>query len=393
MISSPSNAFDSCNDYLTDTRQQHPRSQDFLQPPSTAKDGRQSSRRANGSRTSRVDNTFVHKLYSLVNDPRYQHLIEWDCSGQSFLVRNVMEFSREVLPKHFKHSNFSSFIRQLNMYGFCKVNKSPRGHRSLVDERQVWEFSHSSFIRGRPELVDSIRRKTLDHNESKNAENQSHHHGNKRGTSLNNGGNNNNPAQNARMAMLQVNHSNISQQIVQLQANCNQVMQELAETRRRQDVHQRLMKDMMHFLMSQGANNSSQQQQPQQESNNYMDDVQQQQQLPPPIYITTPPESVYPPPPSSLQENNAPISTTGSLTMCIDSSPQQQHMPATPPFFAQESHHVVSAMPAYHALSTPSSPGPATPFTDDEAASVCSFQSPHTPNSAIAAFNTPDTFI
>lgn len=139
-------------------------------------------------------------------------------------------------------------------YGFCKVNKSPRGHRSLVDERQVWEFSHSSFVRGRPELVDSIRRKTLDHNESKNADNQSHHHGNKRGTSLNNGGNNNNnPAQNARMAMLQVNHSNISQQIVQLQANCNQVMQELAETRRRQDVHQRLMKDMMHFLMSQGG--------------------------------------------------------------------------------------------------------------------------------------------
>ncbi|KAI7887027.1 hypothetical protein K492DRAFT_121781 [Lichtheimia hyalospora FSU 10163] len=227
---SHSNLVDSCNDYLTDTCQ-HPPQQDFLQPPNTTKDGRQSLRRSN-SRTSRADNnTFVHKLYSLVNDPRYQHLIEWDCSGLSFLVRNVMEFSREVLPKHFKHSNFSSFIRQLNMqyshrYGFCKVNKSPRGHRSLVDERQVWEFSHSSFIRGRPELVDSIRRKTLDHNESKIADNQS-------------------------MAMLQVNHSNISQQIVQLQSNCNQVMQELAETRRRQDMHQKLMKDMMHFLMSQ----------------------------------------------------------------------------------------------------------------------------------------------
>lgn len=55
------------------------------------------------------------------------------------------------------------------------------------------------------------------------------------------------------MAMLQVNHSNISQQIVQLQANCNQVMQELAETRRRQDMHQKVMKDVMHFLMSQGV--------------------------------------------------------------------------------------------------------------------------------------------
>lgn len=61
-------------------------------------------------------------VYSLVNDPRYQHLIEWDTNGVSFLVRNVMEFSREVLPKHFKHSNFSSFIRQLNMQVF-KVDR------------------------------------------------------------------------------------------------------------------------------------------------------------------------------------------------------------------------------------------------------------------------------
>ena len=120
-----------------------------------------------------------------------------------------------------------------------------------------------------------------------------------------------------------------------------------------------------------------------------MDDLQQQH--PPPIYITTPPESVYPPS-SSLQEiNNAASSATSNMAMCVDSSPPQQQIPATPPFLAQEC--LVSAIPAYHALSTPSSPGPATPFTDDEAASVCSFQSPHTPNSAIAAFNPSDPFI
>lgn len=65
MMSCSNSVFDSCNDCLTDTcQQQHPRSQDFLQPPNTAKDGRQSScRRSNSSRTSRADNTFVHKLY------------------------------------------------------------------------------------------------------------------------------------------------------------------------------------------------------------------------------------------------------------------------------------------------------------------------------------------
>jgi hypothetical protein len=46
-------------------------------------------------------------------------------------------------------------------YGFYKVNKTPRGHRNAVDT-QVWEFSHPKFIRGRPDLLDEIRRKALD---------------------------------------------------------------------------------------------------------------------------------------------------------------------------------------------------------------------------------------
>lgn len=60
-------------------------------------------------------NTFVHKLYNMVLDDQFQHLIAWNYTGASFIVCNIMEFARDVLPKHFKHNNFSSFVRQLNM--------------------------------------------------------------------------------------------------------------------------------------------------------------------------------------------------------------------------------------------------------------------------------------
>jgi hypothetical protein len=36
-------------------------------------------------------------------DETSQHLIAFSKSGTSFSVFNTIEFSREVLPKHFKH--------------------------------------------------------------------------------------------------------------------------------------------------------------------------------------------------------------------------------------------------------------------------------------------------
>lgn len=109
----------------------------------------------------RQSSKFVYKLFRMVSDPDYQHLISWNRNGTSVMVCNFDEFAKEVLGKHFKHSNFSSFIRQLNMYGFYKVNKTPRGHRQSVDA-QIWEFSHPKFLRNRPDLLDDIRRKALD---------------------------------------------------------------------------------------------------------------------------------------------------------------------------------------------------------------------------------------
>lgn len=63
----------------------------------------------------RQSNRFVYKLMKMVSDPESQHLISFNPSGTSVVVTNFDDFAKDVLPKHFKHSNFSSFIRQLNM--------------------------------------------------------------------------------------------------------------------------------------------------------------------------------------------------------------------------------------------------------------------------------------
>ncbi|KAJ6451234.1 HSF-type DNA-binding-domain-containing protein [Mycena vitilis] len=98
---------------------------------------------------------FVKKLYMILEDNQNHDIIAWGPQGDRFTVKNPTELANSVLPRAFKHSNFSSFVRQLNKYDFHKL-------KSLDDDpydKETWTFRHRRFRAGDRTALQSIKRK------------------------------------------------------------------------------------------------------------------------------------------------------------------------------------------------------------------------------------------
>ena len=65
---------------------------------------------------------FLEKLFKIISNKKNNKIIHWNDDGTRVVISDPMKFSQKILLKNFKHDNYSSFIRQLNIYGFTKIN-------------------------------------------------------------------------------------------------------------------------------------------------------------------------------------------------------------------------------------------------------------------------------
>jgi len=113
-------------------------------------------------------NRFIAKLYRIINSD--EPTVRWVPGGQKFLILDPKKFSQTVLPKYFKHSKFTSFVRQLNFYGFHKKRiitsdlwndeNAEGANTALADLGDAVCFQHEFFQENQPKLLVRIRRTT-----------------------------------------------------------------------------------------------------------------------------------------------------------------------------------------------------------------------------------------
>lgn len=143
---------------------------DFVIPypaPSTENlSGRKKRKTAGGSKSHQLP-MFLTKTYHMI-EKCDTDVATWSENGDNFVVKNVEKFASTILPQYFKHSNFSSFARQLNFYGFRKLKAEPILTADYDARTASYvRFYHEKFQKEKPELLVHIKRATKSDVQSK----------------------------------------------------------------------------------------------------------------------------------------------------------------------------------------------------------------------------------
>mmetsp|Transcript_5766 Transcript_5766/g.12566 ORF Transcript_5766/g.12566 Transcript_5766/m.12566 type:complete len:511 (-) Transcript_5766:297-1829(-) len=103
---------------------------------------------------------FLKKTYKMIDtcDPT---VASWTDDGEMFVVKDPDVFASRIIPQYFDHNKFSSFARQLNFYGFRKMQAKPiRNADFNAATAKYVTFYNEKFKRGRCDLLKEIQRST-----------------------------------------------------------------------------------------------------------------------------------------------------------------------------------------------------------------------------------------
>lgn len=103
---------------------------------------------------------FLRKTYHMI-DTCDTSVACWSEDGETFVVKDPIKFEKQIIPQFFKHSKFSSFVRQLNFYAFRKIKYADTiriDPKLEAETANYWRFRHEKFQRGKPELLGEIKR-------------------------------------------------------------------------------------------------------------------------------------------------------------------------------------------------------------------------------------------
>ncbi|XP_073043345.1 heat stress transcription factor A-2-like [Primulina eburnea] len=166
---------------------------------------------------------FLRKTFEIVNDPNTDSIISWASTRASFIVWDPIKFSTDLLPKHFKHNNFSSFVRQLSTYKFRKID-SVR-----------YEFANEDFQQGKKHLLKNIKRRKYDPQSKQGA--------------MHNSLDSTKNRMEAELEKLRSEQNSTNEEIMMLRKRQESTQQQLASLKHRLDITKMKQKRIIVFLM------------------------------------------------------------------------------------------------------------------------------------------------
>jgi hypothetical protein len=80
-----------------------------------------------------------------------QNVVSWQPHGKAFRVHQPDVFARTIMQRYFNQTKYKSFLRQLHLYGFCRIKKG----------KDMGGYYHRFFIQNEKSMILRMTREKI----------------------------------------------------------------------------------------------------------------------------------------------------------------------------------------------------------------------------------------